>query len=209
MQTKSIFMKLANNEPLSVEEKNELGKFSDRVDALEAMYGGMFVGGTSHLSLDTPDIHDPYFVNGALGSLFFGRNTAQSIPSATNTYITFEEAQDKNFGRYFSMNADHQRIMIEQNSDRPFSLMGTVTWATNNNGWRAAWMVVFDANDGELGALPLHTFDGNALVDNVIPISLKQWFPADSGIESFRIRVHQTTAGNLNLSDCTMGVSLA
>jgi len=180
-----------------------------RIKNLESRINDITIPGTSRLTLKNPEISEPKYKDSALWTLFFGRDTFQSIATAgPNVVVTFEASQDKNFGSYFSMSDDHTKILLERNIDRPFQINGTTVWAANATGYRSVSVELFDVNDVSLGAQVLYTVPGMATTENCFPISFKQWFPASGLCSYVKFTVSQNSGGNLNFK-CVLGLGVA
>jgi hypothetical protein len=202
MITRTIFEKIARNEPLTIQEQAEFAVFGEALVGLEALWSGNVMGGTTVPRLQRPIIESPTWVGSPLKALIAVRTSVLSVANTTNTYITFDTFQ--NFGDVWSGNGDKVTFRGVQN--KAFQIHGYAIWAGNATGYRGLWLEGFDAANVSLGTSPLHTFAGNNLVDNVLPVSFMFYY---NNFDYLKFYVHQSSGGNLNLKALVLGLSLA
>lgn len=151
-----------------------------------------------------PTLGNPKWVGSPLGLLVVQRIANVTVTTGTDTYITFDAV--KQYGEDFAVSEDNTKIFWRSLQDAGFSLNGYVIWAGNATGYRALYVEGFDADDVSLGTAPLHTFAGQNLVDNVLPISFTFYF---NGFDYVKFFVHQTSGGDLVMKEFTLGITLA
>jgi len=179
-----------------------------RMDEIQRVFNEMwtdFQKRNDSQSLNNPLLTNPIWLTSPFSMLIIRRFTDTAVPNATNTYIAFESVIQES--SVFSLSpSDSSEINISSGNTTPsFEITGYVIWAANSTGYRAAYLEGFDQNGASVGSGPLHTFEGQNLVDNVLPISLPKNF---GEVRNLKLFVHQTSGGDLTLKEVYIGLKL-
>jgi hypothetical protein len=192
------------NPNLSKQRLDEIVRIFNELGDREEKYRGWLQFANGQPRISTPTIGDPVWTGSPLNLCVAQRLADTSVAHNTNHYITFDKVRQ--FGTAFAVSEDKTKLHWNALDARGFSIDGFVTWAANGTGYRAAYLEGFNASGVSLGTAPLHTFPGNGLVDNVLPISFKYYFNDFAYLKFF---VAQTSGAPLTMKDFLIGATLA
>jgi hypothetical protein len=185
-------------------EINEIVRLFNELGVREEKYKSWLQFNSSNPKLQAPTIGDPVWTGSPLNLCVAQRLTDTVIAHNAPTYVTFNIV--KAFGTAFSVSEDNTKLFWNALDARGFAIHGFVTWVANGTGYRTTHLEGFDSDGVSLGTAPLHSFAGQALVDNVLPISFAYYF---NNFSYLRFYVTQTSGGNLTMKDFLLGITLA
>lgn len=186
---------------LTDSDKLELRRVAKEIDSVRALSESWVKAGSLTPTFINPTINNPRWQGSPLQAAFALRLADLTIPNTTNTYVTFDS--NKNFGTLWAV--DGAKVSWKGSDERAFQINGYANWAANATGYRGLWIEGFSAADVSLGTSPIHTFAGQNLVDNVLPVSFSFYF---NGFSYVKFYVHQSSGGDLILKDLVLGLSL-
>lgn len=183
-----LFLK-ASQGKLTPADRADMQALSNDLEALRSW----IKTGTSSQNFQAPNIGQPNWKFSPLHSIFIERLAATSIANDTPTYITFDRVV--NFGNVWHVSGD--KVYIDNADGQVFDIDGSVGWATNATGYRGCWIEGFDKNDVSLGTQAIHTFAGQALITNVLPLAGSFYF---GGMAYIKFFVRHTAGAPLNMT---------
>ncbi len=205
------FLRDFANPATSVARKNEIVRLFNELGDRDQKYRTWLQFANSSPKLDHPTITSPNWVNSPLHAFILYRQADLTVANDTDVYIQHDQA--RNFGNVFEgyiEDTNGTRVRRGSNFDgvaMAFRVDGFAIWAGNATGYRGLWIESFDANNSFLARSPLHTAAGHNLIDNVLPFSFT-WF-YDNGANYVKLKVHQTSGGNLTLKEFYAAFTLA
>lgn len=202
MLLKPVFEKIANSEPLTVQEQAEFVQFGQNLQMLESVYSKLLVSGTPNVQLESPVVSNPRWFTAPLHPMELRLTTNTSVPNATPTYITFDSVIQK--GHAFD-SSDLSKIEKVANGYSTH-IDGVIVFAANATGYRALYLELFDINGVSLGASPFFLLPGHNLADNWFPFTFTH--NAQDTAHYFKVYAYQTSGGNLDVTDIYMTVSV-
>lgn len=198
------------NPNLSQMRLNEIQRIFNELDDRDQSYRSWLQLQNRQPQLTNPTLGSPRWLNSPLHAYTFYMQTDLTVPNATDKYINHDAA--RTFGNEFETYPDSNGSRVRRgsavgNAFSPFTVNGFAIWAANATGYRAGWIESFDKGNNFLRRTPLHTAAGHNLIDNVLPFSLTWFFEPDT--DYIKFKVHQTSGGNLTLTEFYAGFTLA
>ena len=208
MKFSELINKLASGQTLTAIERQEAVLEARRLEDAASAVNNWMRPGTSTMTLNGAHIsgsyiESPEWVGSALHLCSVALLTPTVIPNTTETYLTPDAVVNLG-GTAFTVDGD--KIDWTSIKGKAFMVTGYINWSANGTGYRVAWLEGFDSNDVSIGQTPLHTFAGQNLVDNVLPVSLGFYF---NDFDYLKLKVAQTSGGDLTLNNFVLGFSLA
>ena len=152
MQLSAILLKIADNKPLTPQERESLRLMAEETQQRNAQLGGM-TAPDGNLHLKTPYAEDMNFGVIPLGSVAYnGLGLGQqSIPNDTQTIIGNSLASQTNIStnKFFRISDDSKKLYIEKVTYR-IILYGDMTWNNNATGYRALRKYAYRADGTEI-----------------------------------------------------------
>lgn len=139
-----MMMKVINNEPLSVDDKEQLRVMFQEMDNNRQVVS-KWIGIDSKAYLDSPTITNPDFRSSPLHVFHAYMTTPVAIAHNTTTPITFDLSKGDSsvFGFY---NEDMSKIALS-NKEFNVTIDGTADWVANADGYRVIGIGVYDVDD--------------------------------------------------------------
>jgi len=208
MELPDVFLKVADNKPLSPQERDFLRRMGTELQLRVSDVGGM----SKAITTSALYAQDTYLDRLPNGYMVMDKNSATTVSTSTQTEITGydnftpttgDEVSTSN--QYFDLDTTNGRIYVKK-ANRQIGFYAFVSWSANATGYRSARVVQYNKDGTEitssslfrLSATPTNNFVMSATI--YIPWSS----PRDVG-DYATLVLFQTSGGALDLAQCAFG----
>lgn len=198
MDFSDLLLKIGKGEKLT---PLELVNLRDQARAMEEIKNNVknwTQVGTTSPNLNQPQISQPHWIGSPLDVYTFNVQTDATIADNTATYITFDDYTYTN-SKAFRVDPSDATKILTKYAGQSFAICGVVEWATDGTGYRNAQLEGFNTAGVSLGGVSLHTLPANSADVTACPCSFVVNFRQLAELAYFKIKVRQTSGGNLTL----------
>ena len=200
MRLGDTFQRLADGEELT---SAEILDARTRLNALQMALGNF--GITGEIDAKHAKFEQAEFTFMPLEASQLRRLTNQEIATATETSLQFSELKYAHGSFVWDSATPHKILIKGSRSDHVYLIVGSVVFASNATGNRTVTVASYDSGDVKLDGMTVAQVPACNGTETVVPFAL-HWFAA-SDEDHLRVRVLQSSGGNLNVTFAQVGIA--